>query len=97
VGYPRIFNGEDCNALTWFSPAEETRLNQTADRLNAELADRAAAKGFSFVNPTAAFVGHAVCDSSEWVNGLSNPVRESYHPSRAGQTGYADLVDDQLS
>ena len=33
VGYPRIFNGEDCNALTWFSPSEETRLNQTADQL----------------------------------------------------------------
>ena len=24
VGYPRIFNGEDCNLLTWFSPTEET-------------------------------------------------------------------------
>src|SRR5829696_4972632 len=23
VGYPRIFMGEDCNALTWFSPTEE--------------------------------------------------------------------------
>src|SRR5690349_19514105 len=24
VGYPRIFDGEDCNALTFFSPTEET-------------------------------------------------------------------------
>ncbi|MCD4523828.1 GDSL-type esterase/lipase family protein [Nocardioides sp. cx-173] len=31
VGYPRIFMGEDCNAATWFSPAEESRLNQTAE------------------------------------------------------------------
>ena len=38
VGYPRIFNGEDCNAGTWFSPSEETRLNQTADQLNAKIA-----------------------------------------------------------
>ena len=37
VGYPRIFNGEDCNAGTWFSPAEEARLNQTADLLNSKL------------------------------------------------------------
>ena len=35
VGYPRIFNGEDCNLLTWFSPTEESRLNATADLLNA--------------------------------------------------------------
>ena len=27
--------GEDCNAGTWFSPQEQTRLNQTADLLNA--------------------------------------------------------------
>ncbi len=97
VGYPRIFNGEDCNAGTWFSPSEETRLNQTADQLNAKIANRAAAKGFSFVNPTSAFVGHAVCDNVEWLNGLSNPIRESYHPNRNGQTGYANLVDDYLS
>jgi lysophospholipase L1-like esterase len=25
VGYPRLFNGEDCNAGTWFSPAEAQR------------------------------------------------------------------------
>ena len=42
VGYPRIFNGEDCNAGTWFSPAEETRLNATADLLNSKLSSAAA-------------------------------------------------------
>ena len=42
VGYPRIFNGEDCNAFTWFSPTEESRLNATADLLNSRTA--AAAK-----------------------------------------------------
>jgi hypothetical protein len=54
-------------------------------------------KGFNFVNPTSTFIGHAVCDDTEWINGLSNPIRESYHPNRSGQTGYANLVDDQLS
>jgi hypothetical protein len=41
LDYPRLFNGQDCNAFTWFSSSEETRLNQTAlpgvacrDRLN---------------------------------------------------------------
>ena len=41
VGYPRIFQGEDCNAFTWFSPAEETRLNQTADLLNSKTSAQA--------------------------------------------------------
>lgn len=93
VGYPRVFNGEDCNAATFFSPAEENRLNQTADLLNGKLAAAASAKGFAFANPTSRFVGHAVCDSPEWLNGLSNPVSESYHPNRAGHaSGYQPLV-----
>jgi len=97
VGYPRIFNGEDCNAATFFSPAEETRLNQTADLLDTTIRERASAYGFSFVDPRTAFSGHAVCDSPEWINGLSNPVAESYHPNRTGQSsGYAALVDDYL-
>jgi len=93
VGYPRIFNGEDCNLLTWFSPTEESRLNATADLLNSTTAARASAAGYSFANPTSRFVGHAVCDSPEWINGLSNPVTESYHPNRTGQaSGYTPAV-----
>lgn len=98
VGYPRIFNGEDCNALTWFSPAEETRLNAMADLLNSKLAAAASAKGFTFANPTSRFVGHAVCDSAEWINGLSNPISESYHPKAVGHSsGYTPTVSPVLT
>lgn len=98
VGYPRIFDGEDCNAATWFSPAEETRLNATADLLNSKLASAASAKAFAFANPTNRFVGHAVCDSTEWLNGLSNPISESYHPNRLGHSsGYTPLVSPLLT
>ena len=47
MGYPRIFMGVDCNAGTWFSPSEMTRLNETADLANAKIASIAAAHGFS--------------------------------------------------
>jgi hypothetical protein len=93
VGYPRVFMGEDCNAGTFFSPAEQTRLNQTADQLNARLSAAAGARGFAFADPTSAFTGHAVCDDVEWLNGLSNPVAESYHPNVAGhRDGYTPVV-----
>ena len=98
TGYPRVFDGEDCNAFTWFSPAEETRLNATADQLDAVLARAASDAGFTFANPAPAFVGHAVCDRVEWLNGLSNPVSESYHPNRTGQSaGYAPVVTAGLA
>lgn len=97
VGYPRLFNGEDCNAATFFSPSDESLLNQTADLMDSTLSGRASAHGFRFVNPESAFVGHAVCDDVEWINGLSSPIMESYHPNRSGQTGFANLVDDDLT
>ena len=98
AGYPRIFNGEDCNALTWFSPSEETRLNQTANLLNGKLSAASGTAGFSWANPTTRFVGHAVCDSPEWINGLSYPISESYHPNRAGHSsGYTPLVSPRLT
>lgn len=93
LDYPRLFNGEDCNAATFFSPDDETRLNATADLLRTTLQARATAYGFSFGNVIPAFVGHAVCDSPEWINGLSNPTGESYHPNTTGHSsGYAPVV-----
>lgn len=98
VGYPRIFMGEDCNAATFFSPEDEELLNQTADQLNGVLATAAANAGFSFADPTSAFAGHAVCDDPAWINGFSNPIDESYHPTTAGHAqGYAPIVGSALT
>lgn len=98
VGYPRIFMGEDCNALTWFAPEEQTRLNEMADLLNSRLRTAAQEAGYTFVNPTSAFTGHAVCDDPEWLNGLSDPIVESYHPNVAGhRDGYAPLVSGPIT
>ena len=93
LGYPRIFMGEDCNAGTFFSGDDMTRLNATADLLRDDHARRAQAYGFTFKDAIPPFVGHAVCSSTEWLNGLSNPTSESYHPIRTGHSvGYAPLV-----
>jgi len=95
LSYPRLFMGEDCNAGTFFSPAEETRLNQTADMLRDAIRAAATRAGGNFVFKDAIppFIGHAICDPVEWINGLSNPVGESYHPNRTGHSsGYQPLV-----
>jgi lysophospholipase L1-like esterase len=93
LGYPRLFMGVDCNAGTYFSGDEMTKLNATADLLRDVTSARAAAHGFVFKDAIPPFVGHAVCSSTEWLNGLSNPVSDSYHPNRTGHSsGYAPLV-----
>jgi lysophospholipase L1-like esterase len=95
LDYPHLFMGEDCNAGTWFSPSEETRLNQTADMLRDKLQGAATRAGANFIfrDVIPPFIGHAVCDSVEWLNGLSNPIGESYHPNTSGQSsGYYPVV-----
>jgi lysophospholipase L1-like esterase len=94
LDYPHLFNGEDCNAATFFSPSEETRLNETADQMKSVISAAATRAGSNFVfgDVIPAFIGHAVCDggggsSTEWINGLSSPTGESYHPK---VTGHAD-------
>jgi lysophospholipase L1-like esterase len=96
LDYPRLFNGEDCNLLTFFSASEEARLNETADLLKSVISAAATRAGsnFHFGDVIPPFIGHAVCDggsgsSTEWINGLSSPTGESYHPKVQGHAnGY---------
>lgn len=100
LDYPKLFNGEDCNALTFFSPSEETRLNETAEQMRTQISAAATRAGANFIfrDVIPPFIGHAVCDggggsSTEWINGLSNPVGESYHPKVSGHaSGYYPVV-----
>src|SRR5918998_655950 len=59
LSYPRLFMGVDCNAGTFFSGSEMTRLNQTADLLRNVTQSRAIAAGanFRFQDAIPPFVG----------------------------------------
>lgn len=97
VGYPRLFNGQECNLASRISHGEQVELNETADLLAVTIGGRAAAFGFGFVDARGPFTGHAICDGIEWINGLSNPTSESYHPNRLGHAnGYAPYVETSL-
>jgi lysophospholipase L1-like esterase len=97
VGYPRIFGEEgDCNGGTSFGDGEIESLNETGDLLADVTREEAEAHGFEFVDPRAAFTGHEVCGDPEYINGLSNPTSNSFHPNRDGHEAYADLVTVEL-
>ncbi|MBA3529339.1 MAG: SGNH/GDSL hydrolase family protein [Propionibacteriaceae bacterium] len=96
AGYPHIFNGQDCHPATFFSAREEQRLNDATDELNTLLRTKVADAGMNFVNPVPSFWGHAVCDDPEWINGLSFPIENSFHPNTRGYRAYARLVGPAL-
>jgi len=93
LDYPRLFMGVDCNAGTFFSTTEMSRMNHIADLIKTVTQERATAAGATFKDAIPPFTGHAICSESEWLNGLSNPVEESFHPNRSGHSaGYEPLV-----
>lgn len=90
AGYPRLFNGRDCHALTFFSADEMTRLNNGSATLNGVIAAAATRAGFTYADVSGTFAGHAVCDSPEWIHNLSLTVNQSFHPKVDGHRyGYA--------
>ncbi|HWD11519.1 MAG TPA: SGNH/GDSL hydrolase family protein [Solirubrobacteraceae bacterium] len=97
LGYPHLFTdtGTTCN-VNFLTSSNEKKLNETGDKLDAKLKERAGAHGFTFVDPRSAFKPHAVCSSEEWLNGQSNPLEESYHPNVKGHVELTKEVEARL-
>ncbi len=97
LGYPKLFTkeGATCN-VNFLTSGNEKKMNETAEKLDAVIKARAEAVKFTFVNPTVPFEAHEVCSSSEWLNGQSNPLEESYHPNVSGQAEFTTLVEGVL-
>ncbi|TWP53294.1 SGNH/GDSL hydrolase family protein [Lentzea tibetensis] len=88
LGYPRMYKVPgSCNA--GLSETKRAAINGAADALAVVIGQRAGAKGFTFRDLRTPWTGHEICSSDWWMNSLSWPVEESYHPNRNGQSkGY---------
>jgi lysophospholipase L1-like esterase len=97
LGYPKLFTkeGTTCN-VNFLTSGNEKKMNETAELLDSVIKGRAEAAKFTFINPTVPFESHEVCSSSEWLNGQSNPLSESYHPNVSGQSEFTTLVEGVL-
>jgi lysophospholipase L1-like esterase len=97
LGYPHLFTkeGATCN-VNFLTSSNEKKLNETGDKLDAKIKERAEAHAFTFVDPRKAFEPHEVCASEEWLNGQSNPLEESYHPNVKGQKEFTTEVEAVL-
>ncbi|MCE0447339.1 SGNH/GDSL hydrolase family protein [Streptomyces tricolor] len=75
---------------TGLGDSERADLNDAVDHLNAVIARRAAAHGFTFADVTAAFAGHEICSARPWLRSVDVlAITESYHPTAPGQSlGY---------
>jgi lysophospholipase L1-like esterase len=87
LGYPHIYQ---LNGSCWVGLSETKRaaINGSSDVLSSVTAGRAAAYGFTYIDARNTFAGHEICASgTRWLNSVTLPVDESYHPNASGQRG----------
>lgn len=98
TNYPRLFNGKNCSWWTDFTAQEMVGLNTGADTLARTIAEAASASGIGYTDVRTPFVGHALCDSSPWINNAALfDQYESFHPNANGyKYGYAPVVSTSL-
>ncbi len=93
LGYPRLNELGDCG-IPGYTEVKRERINEASDLLAEVIGDAASVAGFTYVDVRSVFDGHGVCADTEWVNGPSNPVRESFHPNADGHAqGYLAALD----
>ncbi len=94
IGYPRPFGTNvSCSQAQGVNGREAALLNDVATHLDRVIAERAAAAGFTYLDPVPAFTGHDVCASAPYLWGKKTGLFDIYHPTRAGyRDGFAPLV-----
>ncbi len=84
LSYPRFYQlGGSC--VVGMSETKRSAINAGADVLDGVIAKAAANAGFAFADVRPPFTGHGICSSAWWLNSLTWPVDDSYHPNASGQ------------
>ncbi|AQX15851.1 hypothetical protein BCR15_11755 [Tessaracoccus lapidicaptus] len=95
TNYPHLLSPvkPDCSWLTAFTKNEVTAINSGADTLSDTISAAAGRAGIRFADVREPFTGHAVCDSSSWINNASLATYQSFHPNATGYaSGYKPTV-----
>jgi hypothetical protein len=76
---------DTCAGNPIVAPEQAQWLHDTVlPTLNQAVADAASYAGISYTDISHALDGHQLCAADEWINGLSKPIAESYHPNQDG-------------
>jgi hypothetical protein len=94
LGYPHLYHLRGVCEIG-LQDSARAAINDGVDHLDAVIARRAAAHGFTFADVRAAFAGHEICSRSPWLHSVDVLApTESYHPTAPGQSlGYLPVLD----
>ena len=71
------------------SKADHQALDAGINDLDGVIQAAAVRNGDTFADVRSAFSGHELCSGSDWLNAVTIPINNSYHPNASGQkNGY---------
>jgi len=84
LDYPDFYdlNAALCIGL---SGADHRALDAGINELDGVIQAAAAKEGDTFADVRAKFAGHELCDWARWLNSVTLPIGNSYHPTATGQ------------
>jgi len=87
LGYPHLYKiVGNCAGL---NNTKRNALNRAADALDATIAAAVSRASFTYSDVRDEFAGHELCSGDRWLNSVSIPIDDSYHPTARGQSqGY---------
>jgi hypothetical protein len=99
VGYPQVVPASSyvsCGGWV-FTNSEQDAARAIGTALNSAIsaAVSRAGSGFTYIDPEASgspFLGHELCTTNPYFNGVSTPGAFSFHPNAGGEQAYADLI-----
>ncbi|MEV4254863.1 SGNH/GDSL hydrolase family protein [Spirillospora sp. NPDC049652] len=97
LGYPHLYyqNSGICIGL---SNTKRTALNSAADALDSTISAAASRASFTFSDVRPIFNSHELCSGDNWLNSVTIPIGNSYHPTALGQSsGYLPGFKNGLS
>jgi lysophospholipase L1-like esterase len=87
LDYPRLYI--IVSFCVGLSNTKRTALNGAADLLDSTISAASSRAGFTFSDVRDDFAGHELCSGDDWLNAVTIPVGNSYHPTALGQrSGY---------
>jgi len=93
MGYPHLYTlGGSC--VIGIGDTSRSYLNHAADVLDDTIAKEAANEGVHFADVRDIFANHGICSSDRWLNSVTLPLSDSYHPNVKGHAyGYLPVLD----
>ncbi len=84
LDYP-VFYDLGVSICLGLSRADHQALDNGINDLDGVIAAAASRDGDTFADVRAQFSGHELCDGAGWLNSVTLPVGNSYHPTATGQ------------